>query len=48
MTDNIGLVYSKIKIKLLGSIWSGAVCDENQVGQWPDWSYMYDLHWKLN
>ena len=29
-TDHIGMVYSKIKTKLLRPIWLSVVCDENQ------------------
>lgn len=31
--DRIALVYFGTEIKLLGHIWLGAVCDENQAGQ---------------
>ena len=29
VSNRISLVYAKIETKLLGSIWSGVVCDEN-------------------
>ena len=45
--DCIGLVYTETKIELSGPIWSGAVCDKNQTGQWRDCLYKYDLHKKL-
>ena len=48
MTDHIGLLHSKIETELLGPIWSGIVCDENQIGQRLDNSYKYGLHWKQN
>ena len=32
-TNHIDLVYIKIETKLLGPIWLGALCDENQTGQ---------------
>ena len=48
MTDHIGLLHSKIETELLGPIWSGTVCDENQIGQRLDNSYKYGLHWKQN
>ena len=43
VTDCIGLVYTKTKIKLLGPIWLSVVSYENQIGQWCDQSYRYGL-----
>ena len=43
MIDCINLVYAKIKIELLGPIWSGAVSNEYQIAQWCDRSYRYSL-----
>ena len=37
MTNHVGLLYTKIKIELLGPIWSGVVYDENHKGQWRNW-----------
>ena len=44
MTEHIGLAYTKTKTELLGIIWPGVVYDENQKGQWRDWSYRCALH----
>ena len=43
MIDRMGLVYTEIKIELLEPIWSGVVCDENQINQWHDQSYRCGL-----
>ena len=48
MTDHIGLVYAKNDIELSRPIGLGAVCDNNQTGQWRDWSYRYNIRWKWN
>ena len=48
MTDLISLLYFKTENELLGPIWTGAVYDENQTGQWPDQSYKYGLCRKQN
>ena len=48
VTNSISLIYFEIKIELLGPIWLGVVCDENQIWQWPDWLNKYDLHRKKN
>ena len=36
MTNRKGPVYAKTEIELLEPIWSGAVCDENRIGEWSD------------
>ena len=46
VTDHIGLVYTKIETKLWAPIWLDEVYDENQIGQWPDQSYRYNLRRK--
>ena len=38
MIDRIDLVKIKTETKLLGHIWLGVVCDENQTKQQLDWS----------
>ena len=42
------IIYDENYIKLLGPIGSSAVCDENQIRQWPDWSYRSCLCWNQN
>ena len=37
--DHIGIVYIKNNTKLSWPIGSGGNYDENQIGQWHDWSY---------
>ena len=46
VTDHIGLVYVETKIELLGPIWRGAICDENQRRQWRNRLYKCDLRKK--
>ena len=43
VTDCIGAIYVENKTGLLWLIKSGIICDENQIGQWHDWSYRYGL-----
>ena len=48
VTYRIGMVYSKTKIELLGTIWLSVVCHENQTWQQHDPLYKYGPHWKWN
>ena len=49
MTDRDGLLYAKKKIELWWLIQQGMVYDENQIGQWRNWSYKwFTLKSKLN
>ena len=44
MIDSIGVVYAETKLNLLGSIWMGAIFEENQIGIWPTMKTKLSCH----
>ena len=41
ITNHICLVYTDTEIELSGLIWLGTFCDENHIGKWHYWLYVY-------